>query len=591
MNWDILFVAGSIFVGLLVLGMILARLYKRASKQTSFVRTGFRGETVIMNGGALVLPVLHEIIEVNMNTLRLEVARSTQEALITRDRMRVDVKAEFYVRVQPSRESIAAAAQTLGRRTMNPEELRDLIEGKFIDALRSVAAEMAMMELHEKRSDFVQKVQQVLAEELLKNGLELESVSLTSLNQTSREFFNADNAFDAEGLTRLTQEIEARRKLRNDVEQDTAVQIQQKNLDAQRQRLELERQEQFLKLDQQREIAVRTATQQMEVAREQAEKDREAQEARILADQKVAAARLQSERAVEEERVSKERTVQTVTIEKERAVAITQQEREIAIANKSKEQSEAKEQADRALAKAVQAEEQVITARQQEVAERDKKIEIVQAEKQAEMQAISVKVSAKAEKDAAIDRAEAMKIEAQGKADAVVLEADAEARRYEVKAKGELALNEAANVLSSGQIDMRTKLELIGKLAEIIRESVKPIEKIDGIKIIQVDGLGAGNGAAGAGSASNGNLADAVVNSALRYRAQAPLLDSLLSEIGISGGDLGRFSKGTVESLLNGASVANGHAPAEPAKPAIEPSNGGAVAAPPYSISTTQTKS
>lgn len=118
--FDILIFAGAIFVALLAIGLIFARLYRRSSKEVSFVRTGFGGQKVIMNGGALVFPVLHEIIPVNMNTLRLEVRRANEQALITRDRMRVDVQAEFYVRVQPTMESIANAAQTLGKRTMRP---------------------------------------------------------------------------------------------------------------------------------------------------------------------------------------------------------------------------------------------------------------------------------------------------------------------------------------------------------------------------------------------------------------------------------------------------------------------------------------
>lgn len=116
----ILIIAGAVLVALIILGMILARLYKRATKEISFVRTGFRGEKVIMNGGAIVLPVLHEIIPVNMNTLRLEVRRAAEQALITRDRMRADVTAEFYVRVKPTVDAIANAAQTLGLKTMNP---------------------------------------------------------------------------------------------------------------------------------------------------------------------------------------------------------------------------------------------------------------------------------------------------------------------------------------------------------------------------------------------------------------------------------------------------------------------------------------
>src|SRR5690606_37924093 len=103
-------------------------------------------------------------------------SRKEQQALITKDRMRVDVLAEFYLRVKPDADAIANAAQTLGARTLDPDALKEMIEGKFVDALRSVAAEMEMAELHEQRSQFVQKVQQVVSEDLLKNGLELESV-------------------------------------------------------------------------------------------------------------------------------------------------------------------------------------------------------------------------------------------------------------------------------------------------------------------------------------------------------------------------------------------------------------------------------
>ncbi|MEM7279256.1 MAG: SPFH domain-containing protein, partial [Pseudomonadota bacterium] len=317
---NILVVTGVILVALIVLGMVLTRLYRRATKEVSFVRTGFRGQKVIMNGGTLVFPVLHEIIPVNMNTLRLEVRRANEHALITKDRMRVDVLAEFYVRVQPTDESIANAAQTLGMRTMEPQALKELVEGKFVDALRSVAAEMAMEELHEQRVDFVQKVQQVVSEDLLKNGLELETVSLTGLDQTSREFFNPDNAFDAQGLTKLTEEIEERRKIRNNIEQDTEVAIKTKNLEAERQRLELAKQEEYAVLEQQREIEVRRAAQVAEIAREKAEKERDSEQAKISAQQDVDMSNLTAEKAVEEKRIEKELLIKERDIAKAKAV-------------------------------------------------------------------------------------------------------------------------------------------------------------------------------------------------------------------------------------------------------------------------------
>ena len=209
---SILFIAGAIVVGLIVIGLIFAKLYTRATKETAFVRTGLGGEKVIKDGGAIVLPVVHEIIPVNMNTLRIEVEKIQKDALITKDRMRVDVKADFYLRVAPNANGISMAAQTLGTRTTRAEEVKKLMESKFVDVLRAVAAEMSMTEMHEQRADFVQKVQQSVANDLEKNGLELESVSLTGFDQTDLQFFNENNAFDAEGRARLTKIIEEKRK-------------------------------------------------------------------------------------------------------------------------------------------------------------------------------------------------------------------------------------------------------------------------------------------------------------------------------------------------------------------------------------------
>jgi len=575
-----LFYAGTILLAFIIIGIILSRLYTRATKEISFVRTGAGGQKVIMNGGALVFPVLHDTIPVNMNTLRLEVRRSNDQALITHDRMRVDVQAEFYVRVQPTVESIANAAQTLGQKTMYPESLKELVEGKFVDALRAVAAEMTMEELHEQRVSFVQKVQTAVSEDLLKNGLELETVSLTGLDQTHKDYFNPDNAFDAAGLTRLTFEIEEKRRRRNEIEQDAEVAIDQKNLEAERLKLEISRDTEYARLQQEREVSIRKASQVAEIQKEEAEQQRDAQEAEIIALQQVKLAEIQSEKSVEEKRIEKERQIRQQDIERERQIEVTDverhksielanQDREIAIAEKSKAQSEAQAEADRARAEAVQAEEAVTTVRETEMAERQKAVDLVQARQAAEREAIRVTIAADAEKDAALDEAEAIRtlaeaeaekqrLAAQGEADAEKLRADAARLRYEVDALGKQALNEADNLLSEEIIAMRVKLATIDNLQGIIRESVKPIENIDGIKIVELNGLGdatggqGGNGEAVSASAGGDNLADQVVSSALKYRTQAPLIDSLMEEVGLKGDDLNGLVK-AVQNKTNGA--------------------------------------
>jgi uncharacterized membrane protein YqiK len=546
---------GTFILGLIVVAIVVAIgvwllhwLYLRSSKERAFVRTGLGGQKVVMNGGAFVLPIVHEVIPVNMNTLRLEVSRGRERALITRDRMRVDVVAEFYVRVQAGVDAIASAAQTLGQRTMQPEALGELVEGKFVDALRTVAAEMTMEEMHEKRGEYVKRVRHVVAADLLQNGLELETVSLTQLDQTGMEFFNPSNAFDAEGLTQLTEQIERRKKVRNDIEQDTMIQIRNKNLETERQALDIDRDLEYARLEQERELEITRAGQRAEVARERASKEQEAERAQIASREAIDRARIVSERAVEEERIGREREVQSLEIERRQHVELAEQLRAIAVAEKSKAQSEAQAAADMARALAATEEERVFTARETEMAERRKQIDLIGASQEAEREALRLKVGAHAERAASADRGAAMRAEAEAQADSEKIRALAARIRHEVEAEGARLMNQAANMLTPEARLSAMRLRLIDNMEAIIRESGRPLERIEGIKILQVDGLGGGGGGARSeGYDGGGSFADNVVNSALRYRAQAPLVDQLLREIGIEGGDVGKLARGLLE--------------------------------------------
>src|SRR5882757_8113272 len=322
----------GIWVGELILWLIVAIvvivvvvyvvnwLYHRSSSEVSFVRTGFLGERVVINGGAFVLPFIHDFTPVNMNVLPMQIVREKGGALITRDRMRIDIEADFYVRVQPTREAVAIAAATLGRRTLEPEQLHALLSGKFVSSLRSVASEMTMEQMHEQRGEYVARVKASAAEALAQNGLELESVAITDLDQTDLEFFNPSNRFDAEGLTRLMEDIEAKRKLRNDIEQDSMIKIRSRNLEAERQALEIERESETARLDQERDIEMCRALQRTEVARERALRETEAEQAQIAAREAIEKARIANELAIAEARIASERETRHREIERTRAV-------------------------------------------------------------------------------------------------------------------------------------------------------------------------------------------------------------------------------------------------------------------------------
>src|SRR5436309_12088262 len=295
-------------------------LSHRSSKEVSFVRTGLLGERVVINGGAFVLPFIHDFTPVNMNVLPMGIVRAKHDAVITRDRMRIDIEADFYVRVQPTTEAVSIAASTLGRRTMEPEQLHALLSGKFVSAIRSVASEMTMEQMHEQRGEYVARVKASAAEALAQNGLELESVAITDLDQTDLEFFNPSNRFDAEGLTRQIEDIEERRKLRNHIEQDSMIKIRTRNLEAERQALEIERESETARLEQERDIEMRRALQRTEVARERALRETEAEQAQIAARETIEQARIANEQTIAEARIASERETRQKEIERTQAV-------------------------------------------------------------------------------------------------------------------------------------------------------------------------------------------------------------------------------------------------------------------------------
>ena len=477
---------------------------------------------------------------------------------------------------------LMVADSSLGVKTLDPNKLKELIKSKFDDALRSVSVKFEMVQLYEERTKFVNSVQETVSEDLAKNGLELETVSITSLDQTSIEFFNDNNAFDAEGKTALVKIIESKKKERNEIEADNRVAIEKKNFEANKESLDIAKDDEFNKLSQEKDISIQRVTEQTNMEKQIAEQtrisdeakieaSRKVQEATITSEQKVAEATIIKEQTLETKGIESEKTVQTATIEKEKAietatitktgaveeakikkdqtVEIATQNKSIAVNKKSEEDSKAKTGAEVARGQAVTATEKVETGKVTEIATRNKDIAVIKATELADVAATGIKVAAAAEKTAAGDKADAIKTKADASAYEVTTGAKATDDLNQVIADGIEKKNKAENTLSVQLIEMRLKELTITTMPEIIKESVKPMEAISEIKIMQVEGLGIGGSNMVSNNSGNGdgnkvlgtnNLSEQVVQSALQYRAATPMLDGLMSELGLKEG-LGIF--------------------------------------------------
>ena len=508
-----------------ILVVVAAWLYERASRELSLVRTGLGGRKVVLDGGVIVLPYFHKVSRVNMQTMRLEVHRHGEQALITKDRLRVDVGVEFYVSVEPTEESIARASQTLGRRTFEADKLRDLIEGKLVDTLRSVAAQQTMDELHEGRGAFVKQVKSVLTEEIRRNGLELESVSLTALDQTPFTALDENNAFNAVGMRKLAEVIANSKKERATIDADAEVSVRRSAMEAAKRTLQIDLEEQEAQIEQVKTLESLRASQLAEIAASKAESEIAANAAKIEMEKSIRASDIQRE-----EEISKAEIAQRLAVE------TAEQQRNITLRKQSMDEAKAEAAASGARAEAVKAAENVETAKALAAAERGKSLDLITAEKESQVHGLRKQHAADTEADTMVTLAGARLKAAQSDADAEKVRLSAMAEELAMKAENARAMNEAENAMSPEVIELARDKARLEALPKIVEQMVRPAEKIDSIKIHHITGGALDRSRSSGGGEGGGDKppVNQALDSIMDMAVQLPALRKIGEDLGVS---------------------------------------------------------
>lgn len=513
MAWFLTILIVAVAAVLLIL--FLNRYYRKATREVALVRTGQGGQRIVLDGGCIAVPFLHKVSEVNMRTVKLEIERVGPKSVITMDRLRVDVGAEFYVRVAATEEGVATAAQALAGKTFRASELAETLEGKLVDGVLSVAAGYTMDKLQDERGRYTGEVSALLKEDLEQNGLVLESVSLTRLDQTPFHSLDENNAFNALGMRRLAEIIAENKKERASIEADAEVSVRQSELDATKRKLMITQEEQEAVIAQQREIETSRAKSQADIAEEQA-----------AAEKRREAARISREREVQMSEIERDRTLRKERLEAELATETARAENVVKLAAKRIEQAVAEAEAQRARTQEVEAEEAVQTAVALAKAERDKALALVRAQEQAEVD--DTRVASETGTIIAVAEAEAK---------ATLESATAEKNELLARAEGTAALVRAENTQSSDLMQLKLDRERLRALPGVVEKLVKPAEKIDTIRINQISGLGGNAGAGPAEGAPEKSAINSAVDGVLSMALQLPAVKKLGEEVGLNIGD------------------------------------------------------
>ena len=492
----------------------LNRFYRKTSRDVALIRTGFGGQKIVATGGTLALPFLHKVDEINMRTMRIEVIRTGAKSLITEDRMRVDVELEFYLRVQPTTEGVATAAQAVGSKSLSPDGVRNLLEGRFIDAIQATGATFTMDALHDKRAEFVRVIRESVRENLAQSGLQLESVSLTRMDQAAFASLDDNNAFNAVGLRKLAEIIATSKKKRAEIEADADVSVRQTQLEAIKQRLSLARQEEEAQIGQRLEIEKLKAASDADTARAREQATVASESARIDREQQTRLAEIQKSRELRKLEVDAQLNYETKKIDSS-----------IALAQKHAEEARAQAQAELARTEIVLAQEQLQTERERAVAERSREIALKREEERGAVE------TSKAESETQV-----LLMTARAEASATTTRAEADRIRLTAQSEGTRAVIAAENSRTGELMRMQLEQHRLDRLPEIIAQMMKPAEKIDSIRIHNVTGFG-GSSTPGGALGGGGDPAKApvtqVMDSILGMALQLPALKSIGESIGV----------------------------------------------------------
>jgi len=436
-------------IGLVIGGVMvtIAKLYVKTSANQAFYRTGQGAPKVIIDGGAIVIPVVHELLMVSLETMKLEVKRLGPDALICKDFLRVDVAGEFYIRVKKDEEGVKAAATTLGDDATNPTAIKDRMMEKLVSALRTVAATMDLNELHQNREEFAKSVLTAVEKDITPNGLELETVTISQLDMTDVGNLKENNVFDAQGLRKATEITQTAKVRTNEIERDADLQITTKNVETRKAVLAQEQDQSFAEADQSAEVKNRQAAKNREVAefeiaqQEEVEKravgkTKAVETAEVEKDRAVRAAEIQRETALVEEAQKRE----TAEVEKTKAVEVAERKKQVALAAAEEERADAQAKQRLAEAKERESAEKVTTAATLEIARRDKEKAVIAAEQDGETRLIEQQKTADADAYTETKKAEAEKQAAENRAAAQIRLAEAGLESKRREAEGEKAV-------------------------------------------------------------------------------------------------------------------------------------------------------
>jgi flotillin len=430
-------IALGVFAILVLIAVVFIVCIRKIQPGKAGIIVGLGGMRVSFDW-MLRFPIFQTIEFVDISVKKLEIARKGKDGLVCKDNIRADISVAFYIRVEATEESVRKVAQMLTPdRVSDMNQLRELFEAKFSEALKTAGKQMEFHELFMERTKFREQIQVTIGKDL--DGFLLQDVAIDYLEQTPLDQHDPSNVLDAEGIKKITEITQRERVLSNEFSQRAQVQVEKENADAD-----------IAKREQRRRNEEDTAKQLRAITEVKANEEAEARKVIEARRQEVEGKRLEAEESIRLRTEDMNRAVQEreFTVKKERQrldqesiqegeEARVRRERSVSLAEMDKETKVAEVAVEVQRKRAtVVAEEKAVVQQQEEknniearmTAERVREVTLIEAEMLAKKDQVQKVVASEAHKESERNLAEASKIKliaaAEGSRDAALRDAE-----------------------------------------------------------------------------------------------------------------------------------------------------------------------
>jgi len=408
----------------LVIILFLTSRYKKVRREgEAMIVNGTRGTRASLTG-TFVWPVVNRFEYMDITRKNISVLRSGSrdqegeeyEGLHCKDNIRADLKVDFYIGVNHEEADIVRVAKLFTTQgASDPMGLRDHFQPKFSEALKTAVKQFEFEELLTNRRAFRDAVVEVIGSEM--DGFKIYDVVIDKVDQTAFDAHNPQNILDVEGIRKIASITSTKNIETNAIRQDEKTNIKQKNVEAEANRKQLDKQHAENEARVQREIEIIESQEQALTEEKRQEYERLVEVAKLETEEAVEKKRetvqleveltkVANERqlAIQQEEVNRARETERVRTEKE--ISQQEMEKEAAVEESKKSVVETRSQRVEIERKIAREEEETKNLRAFETVERSKKVQVIEAEASAEAEGIKAIAHARAEKEAEAELAE-----------------------------------------------------------------------------------------------------------------------------------------------------------------------------------------